>query len=174
MKKMIMLLVAIASAFYVNAASMSWSLNLGKDGYANKTYYVIDGAKQADVLALLGAVDDSTASSLNSMAFTSGTLSSKKGAATIDTNVGSATTAMLLVLDGELAAGQTYKYETVDISAGLYTPPATAPATPPSLTALANSGTMVKAGGGGDVPEPTSGLLLLVGGAMLALRRKQK
>ena len=29
-------------------------------------------------------------------------------------------------------------------------------------------------GGGGDVPEPTSGLLLLVGGAMLALRRKQK
>lgn len=29
-------------------------------------------------------------------------------------------------------------------------------------------------GSGGDVPEPTSGLLLLVGGAMLALRRKQK
>ena len=29
-------------------------------------------------------------------------------------------------------------------------------------------------GGGGDVPEPTSGLLLLVGAGMLALRRKQK
>lgn len=29
-------------------------------------------------------------------------------------------------------------------------------------------------GGGGDTPEPTSGILLLVGGAMLALRRKQK
>ena len=28
--------------------------------------------------------------------------------------------------------------------------------------------------GGGGVPEPTSGLLLLIGGAMLALRRKQK
>jgi len=27
-------------------------------------------------------------------------------------------------------------------------------------------------GGGGDIPEPTSGLLLVVGGAMLALRRK--
>ena len=27
--------------------------------------------------------------------------------------------------------------------------------------------------GGSDVPEPTSGLLLLVGGAMLALRRKR-
>ena len=29
-------------------------------------------------------------------------------------------------------------------------------------------------GGSTDVPEPTSGLLLLVGGAMIALRRKQK
>ena len=29
-------------------------------------------------------------------------------------------------------------------------------------------------GGSGGAPEPTSGLLLLVGGAMLALRRKQK
>ena len=28
--------------------------------------------------------------------------------------------------------------------------------------------------GGGDIPEPTSGLLLLVGGAMLALRRRQR
>ena len=28
--------------------------------------------------------------------------------------------------------------------------------------------------GQGGIPEPTSGLLLLVGGAMLALRRKQK
>ena len=28
--------------------------------------------------------------------------------------------------------------------------------------------------GPGGIPEPTSGLLLLVGGAMLALRRKQK
>ena len=28
--------------------------------------------------------------------------------------------------------------------------------------------------GGGGIPEPTSGLLLLIGGAMLALRRKQK
>lgn len=32
----------------------------------------------------------------------------------------------------------------------------------------------VSGGSSGGVPEPTSGLLLLVGGAMLALRRKQK
>ncbi len=36
--------------------------------------------------------------------------------------------------------------------------------------------TISSAGGssGGDIPEPTSGLLLVVGGALLALRRKQK
>ena len=32
----------------------------------------------------------------------------------------------------------------------------------------------VAGGSSGGIPEPTSGLLLLVGGAMLALRRKQK
>ena len=34
--------------------------------------------------------------------------------------------------------------------------------------------TSTSGGGGGDVPEPTSALLLVLGGAMLALRRKQK
>ena len=32
---------------------------------------------------------------------------------------------------------------------------------------------ITKAGGGSDVPEPTSGLLLVLGGAMLALRRRR-
>lgn len=51
-----------------------------------------------------------------------------------------------------------------------------------SITDLANGGTgwtmlsttPVVPGGEGGVPEPTSGLLLIVGGALLALRRKQK
>ena len=41
-------------------------------------------------------------------------------------------------------------------------------------TATLTSGGFVVAHQSGGVPEPTSGLLLLVGGAMLALRRKQK
>ena len=43
-----------------------------------------------------------------------------------------------------------------------------------SFASAAPSTWTVTASGGGDIPEPTSGLLLLVGGAMLALRRKQK
>lgn len=41
-------------------------------------------------------------------------------------------------------------------------------------TATLTSGGFVVAHQSGGVPEPTSGLLLLIGGAMLALRRKQK
>ncbi len=40
-------------------------------------------------------------------------------------------------------------------------------------TITASGFNKVTISGGGDIPEPTSGLLLLVGGAMLALRRKR-
>ena len=83
---------------------------------------------------------------------------------------------MLLAVNGAFADGVAYKYDTYDISGSTYTPPETSPGYG-TLSSFSNSGTVVAAGGGGgggDIPEPTSGLLLLVGGAMLALRRKQK
>ncbi len=39
---------------------------------------------------------------------------------------------------------------------------------------LGDSGYVGTVTGGGGIPEPTSGLLLLIGGSLLALRRKQK
>ena len=39
---------------------------------------------------------------------------------------------------------------------------------------LGDSGYVGTVSGGGGIPEPTSGLLLLIGGSLLALRRKQK
>ena len=44
----------------------------------------------------------------------------------------------------------------------------------PSGKFLGDSGYVGTVTGGGGIPEPTSGLLLLVGGSLLALRRKQK
>ena len=41
------------------------------------------------------------------------------------------------------------------------------------FTSLKNTGTWTARGGSSDIPEPTSALLLLVGGSMLALRRKR-
>ena len=45
---------------------------------------------------------------------------------------------------------------------------------PPTTWSVSGITKTAQSGGSGGVPEPTSGLLLLVGGAMLALRRKQK
>ena len=42
-----------------------------------------------------------------------------------------------------------------------------------SGTDLPITGWTAISGGGGDIPEPTSGLLLVLGGAMLALRRRR-
>ena len=42
-----------------------------------------------------------------------------------------------------------------------------------NFTSLKNQGTWTARGGSTDIPEPTSGILLLVGSAMLALRRRR-
>ena len=89
--------------------------------------------------------------------------------------MGSATEVFAVVMNAEAPAdGVSYKYITEDVSAMLYTPPAGAPGTFASTLATAGTTGTMSGGDAPGVPEPTSGLLLLVGGAMLALRRKQK
>ena len=174
MKKLMMLIVAAALACVAQAASVDWAAT-GLSAYKNQTFYLFDGASSDSVLAALGAVDDSTATTLSGMALMSGTVSSKGKASAAAVDVGSATSVFALVLGGEIADGTGFVTITENVSSMLYQPPNTPPGTFSSTIATAGTkGTMVKAGGGGDVPEPTSGLLLLVGGAMLALRRKQK
>ena len=176
MKKMLMLLAAVVAVSLANAASVNWVIDLGKTDYANKNYYIFDSSKSADVLSALAAVDDSTAKTLSGMALASGTLNSKAGKATGNgLDVGSVTELMFVAVKGDgIADGSAYIYGSLDVSSALYTPPATAPAAFTANAAnMTKSGTMSASAGGG-VPEPTSGLLLLIGGAMLALRRKQK
>ena len=171
MKKLIVLMTAIVAAFMTQAAMVNWTASSLTD-YKSGTFYLFDSSKQADVLAALAAVDDSTATKLDDMAITSGSVSTKGKASAASTDVGSTTEVLAVVFAGtEFADGVSYKYMVEDISTMVYTPPAGAPGNFNSTIATAGTtGTMQ----GGVAPEPTSGLLLLVGGAMLALRRKQK
>lgn len=107
------------------------------------------------------------------MALTSGTLNSKAGKATGNgLDVGSVTELMFVAVKGDgIADGSAYIYGSLDVISALYAPPSPAPA---AFTANAANMTQTGTMKGGDVPEPTSGLLLLIGGAMMALRRKQK
>ena len=174
MKKLVMLLVAAAVACVAQAASVDWQAT-GLSAYKNQGVYLFDAAKSADVMAALASVDDTTAATLAGMSLATTTVNSKGKAVSSALNVGGATSVMALVLEGAIGDGVGYMTITEDVSSLLYTPPSTSPGTFSSAVATAGTkGTMSAGGGGGDVPEPTSGLLLLVGGAMLALRRKQK
>ncbi len=175
MKKLMFMLAVVAMAAAANAAFVDWKF--GKDTSLNGyTVYVFDAAKQSTVLAALAAYDATAQQTIDGLVLSSAAV--KKGNAYEDgVDVGSATSLMLLAVNGTFADGVTYKYDTLDISGDVYTPPTPPPDNPATLAAFGNSGTVVAkggGGGGGDIPEPTSGLLLLVGGAMLALRRKQK
>ena len=179
MKKVMVLVAAAMAAVLSQAAMVNWSAS-GLTGYKGGNFYLFDSAKQSEVLAALGAVDADTAKTLGAMALASGSVTSKGKATANSTDVGSVTKVMALVMVGsEFADGTAYTYIVDDVSSMLYTPPAGAPGT--LTSALATDGTKGTMSSGtptppppGDVPEPTSGLLLLVGGAMLALRRKQK
>lgn len=174
MKRMMLFIGAVFAVVATQAASVNWSASGLKD-YSGSTFYLFDASKQSEVLAALAAVDGDTATKLSEWAIMQGTVTSKGKATAINTNVGSTESVMALVINGtSLADGVTYIYIVDNISSMTYEPPSSAPGTLNST--LATTGTVGKmsATGGGDVPEPTSGFLLLVGCAILALRRKQE
>ena len=176
MKKLMFMLAAVAMAAAANAAFVDWQF--GKDTSLNGwTVYAFDSANQATILGALAAYDADAQTTINGLVLSSAEV--KKGVAKgAGTDVGSATSLLLLAVNGALADGVAYKYDSYDISGSTYAPP---DPTPGSVgpTSLSQSGTIAAAGGGGgqgggDGPEPTSGILLLVGAGILGLRRKQK
>ena len=178
MKKLMVLLTAVCAIGISQAAFVNWAIDMGKAN-GGKQYYVFAGSKASDVLAELAALTSESSTKLDGWALATGSLNTKAGKASGNgLDVGSETSLYMVVLDGALAADATYTAGTQDISGMLYTPPSSAPGQSiADSSTFTQSGTIVAGGGGGgggDIPEPTSGLLLLVGGAMLALRRKQK
>ena len=172
MKKIMFMLAAVVMAAAANASYVDWKF--GKDTSLNGyTVYAFDAANQSTVLAALAAYDATAQSTIEGLALGSAVV--KKGNAYQDSvDVGSATSLMLLAVNGAFADGVAYKYDTYDISGSTYTPPETSPGYG-TLSSLTKSGTVVAAGGSdpGGAPEPTSGLLLLVGAGILGLRWKR-
>ena len=155
MKKLVVMLVVVLAGVMANAASVKWSAG---------NLYASDGVSKF--------TGDVTLYCVELPEFSSTVKASATGAI-------AATTVAL----PDSAGGQSLNFYLTFVDNGnTFTsekkigviPTTAAPATLAFGNMTSQTQDTSKWGGGGDVPEPTSGLLLLLGGALLALRRKQK
>lgn len=182
MKKLIVALAIAVSAVVAQAASVQWTVtNIYKDSTTKAT--TTDGF----MVYLINDADYSQSAAAAALA--AGTL-------TKDTISGKATASSALTADGKVSkpgtdlgalADGNYQFYNVIVGGdnavvgSLIDATIVSVGTPSldsfnakTLTTNASNWKSVSGGGSGDIPEPTSALLLLMGGAMLALRRKQK
>lgn len=184
MKKLMVVLAAVALAMGVNAASVDWNMTIAGKGkaYADAGAFAMafNGSDFATVINLLTVTGgNSLATDLGKLALakdgvTQFTFGNSRGSAKIATTSAqdpSGTEMFWVVFEnGNMDANSSISWtDKTDVSASIYTPPATGTAFELSAANLANSGTIATAA----VPEPTSGLLLLIGMAGMALRRRR-
>ena len=176
MKKLMIVLAAIAMACATQAASVSWKLTTGGTAYAGMNVYAFTAADLSGTTAL-AACQSKTASDWTTFfgkgdkGVNTGT-GNRAGSAGETADIAANDPLTFVIVDGEIAEGSNYYvFNSTAIPTGnVYEPPATGTQWQPKASdlTLAGSGKFTS-----DIPEPTSGLLLLVGGAMLALRRRR-
>ena len=171
MKKILIGAIAVALATAAQAASVSWMLE--KDDpktYGNLTAYVINGADFAAVTSLLTTGGSTVASDFNTYVIGSATLNSRGAGGGEAQDMTGTSLAFFVFADDKIVDGSTYSTTgSIDASAYVFTPPQSSPG---DLTLTVDSFT-TKGAPIGNAPEPTSGLLMLLGMAGLALKRKR-
>lgn len=169
MKKIVLTIAVAVASFATNAALYNWETSLG-DGYDGMTWYVVNGTGVNTLVNLL-AVDGDTTGFSDALAsyganVQTGTFEDGWGGWQDGLVTDAASSAFLVVIDS-LAEGSTFYYSaelpTADYQ---YSLPSSSPGS--LVFDTVSSGTIA------SVPEPTSGLMLILGVAGLALRRKQK
>lgn len=185
MKKLMFAAIAAAIATVSQAASISWKFsNQNPSDFASQYIYAVSASNYDAAINDLKTNDGAKFLSDYNIANTdAGTdyqlkLNARGGGAGATALNGSDNQLAFFIFKDGIVDGKTYYTSgLVGGAAYLYTPPDQATSTldlGTSASKFTTTGTIAKSGGGEGVPEPTSGLLLLVGGAMLALRRKQK
>ena len=189
MKKLFVATAAIALAVATQAASINWSLAAnswtmsdGSKPAKNTVVYLIDGGQWS---AIQSAIDGGKTSFTTADAgiIAVGQTSNTKGYIADHTSESSKLTAgtsynfAYMVFDtaaGEFYASATKSVKAYDPTDPVYSEVTSVDFSGTQFTTTGLSGGWSSPGSsGGDGPEPTSGLLLLVGAGILGLRRKR-
>ena len=185
MKKIMMAMLVVACAAGVQAATVNWQMAgaksakiYGADGTtvfgktAGDTMYLINADSLNSILSAMGG-DSFNAATTEGIFGSTTTFSATHGGMTAS-----------LTSDDKLTAGQQYNFAVLLIQGDKYmvsTSQSKFPSTAEAPTNITWSNSTHLAGAGAtwqsipteSIPEPTSGLLLLLGVAGLALKRKR-
>ena len=179
MKKLIVFGFAVVAVAAANAAAFAWSANniqkVDGNSSVGMTAYLVDASKvsRATMLTALAAGDFQYMTDANYILTGATIAQGTAGLSRINTTQGTATAASYdgytIVLDGAVGSASNF-FATQQLHADT-----------PDLGNVAfsfasQSGktwTAISGGGAHGVPEPTSGLLMLVGLGALALRRRR-
>lgn len=177
MKKLIMFAAVAVLACAGQAASVAWSASLAGQGATlngNGAFVLaFAGSDYADIVKLV-TVDgsDTLQADLAAKALGSAVnIRNNRGNATAAGEVANSpsTVFWMIFSDGSYDGGKGVTWTAAtDVSGSFYEPPASGTTFTLNAASFANSGTIA------SVPEPTSGLLMLVGLAGLALRRGRR
>ena len=183
--KKLMVIAAVLAASVASAATIDWKVSVDTADRAKK-FMFFNYDDQAAVLGILDAGGASTYSQLQALAYSSGgttyqfaTTAKSSSKSDFLSDISKGDTMFLVLFDTTAAAtvtdGMAYK-DTGEINGTAYIydgnadPPEASPGTfNIAASSFASSGVV---GSGAGVPEPTSGLLMLLGVAGLALRRR--
>ena len=180
MKKLMIALAVVAMAAITQAASFDWKTSATGKIYEagtttlldSGTAYIFDAASVSQQTVLSAFLDDKTwtTGSLDSKAVSSGVIAATKGEAFSYGTAGNNYNFYVALVDGD----NIFISDTVAVTAPAVSyEQASFGLKNPSQAAAFESTTFSAGGWYTAVPEPTSGLLLLLGMAGLALKRKR-
>ena len=179
MKKVMVMFAAIAMAIAASASTFAWGISGGgaidADTFGGGTAYLFYGTGTLALPTIDTNVESFNLAAVTGDGWTMHTSGTVAADGTFyDTSLGNMTS-----IGGKTGTIKFYMAVISDDGMSVALVDAVKSAQIRNTTTAASAGwtasafTTITAQGGGDVPEPTSGLLLLVGGAMLALRRRR-